>query len=312
MLAFPKQYPMPPTQEERIKADALAAAYWAAVVRRRNEILTISMDDVLQRQPEPDFQVTMSRLVDQLLESSKSGSLDAWFMIGDAYQMGFGTAKNRDQALRWFRKAAEAGHVTSMMRLASALNHPDHTDNWAESVTWVQKAADRGEARAMASLGFAYQEGRGVAQDQRQAVNWFVKAVAAGDTRAMIHAGRVLSRELNSHAEALIWFLRAAEHGHKDSFVDLAMLYDQPGTPVHNPSEAVRWYKIVEKESKRSRPRAMLALAIHCRDGDGIPRDLKAAAEWLRQYLQLTREKSKEHRAAARMLKRITEELELC
>ena len=301
---------MPPTDEERMTADSLAAAYWDAVVRQRNKVDTISIEESPPRHQGPEFQVTMSRLVDQLLESSKSGSLDAWFMIGDAYQTGTGTKRNREQALRWFRKAADSGHIRSMVRLGIALHHPDYEKTWAESVTWFQKAADLGDARGMVFLGFAYREGQGVAQDYKMAASWFTKAVAAGDTHSMIHAGRVLTRHLNAHAEALSWFLRAAEHGHNDSFVELAILYDQPGTPVHNPTEAVRWYKVVEKETRGSRPRAMLALAIHCRDGDGTPRDLKAAAEWLRQYMQLTREKSKEHRAAAKMLKRITDALE--
>jgi TPR repeat protein len=303
---------MPHTDYERMTADSLAGAYWDAVVRQRNMVHTISIEESTPRHQRPDFQVTMSRLVDQLLESSKSGSLDAWFMIGDAYQSGTGTKQNREQALRWFRKAAEAGHIRSMVRLGTALHHTDYEETWAESVKWFQKAADLGDSSGMISLGFAYRDGQGVAQDYGLAASWFIKAIAAGDTHSMIHAGRVLARHLNSHAEALSWFLRAAEHGHKDSFVELAILYDQPGTPLHNPTEAVRWYKVVEKETKCSRPRAMMALAIHCRDGDGTPRDLKAATEWLRQYMQLTREKSKEHRAAAKMLKRITDAPESC
>ncbi len=303
---------MPPTDYERMTADSLAAAYWDAVMRQRNKVTAIPIEESPPRRQGTEFQLTMSRLVDQLLESSKSGSLDVWFMIGDAYQSGTGTKRNREQALRWFRKAAEAGHVRSMVRLGNALAHPDHEETWEESVRWFQKAAGCGYAGGMVSLGFAYRDGHGIAQDYEQAVHWFIKGVAAGDTLSMLHAGRVLARHLSSHAEALSWLLRAAEHGHKDSFFELATLYDQPGTPVHNPAEAVKWYKVVEKETKWSRPRAMMALAIHYRDGDGTPRDLKAAAEWLRQSLQLTREKSKEHRAAAKMLKRITDAPESC
>ena len=303
---------MPPTDEERMTADSLAAAYWDAVVRQRNNVQPISLEDSPRRHPRPSFQATMSRLVDQLLESSKSGSLEVWFMIGDAYQSGTGTAKSREQALRWFLKAAEAGHVRSMVRLACALSHPDHEETWGEAVRWFQKAADCGDASGMTLLGFAYREGHGVAQDYEQALSWFIKAVVAGDTLSMLHAGRVLARYLNSHAGALGWFLRAADHGDKGSFVDLAMLYDQPGTPVHNPAEAVRWYKVVEKEITASRPRALMALAIHYRDGDGTPRDLKASAKCLRHYMRLTREKSREHRAAAKILKRITDAPESC
>jgi len=114
------------TDEERAKADSLAAEYWDAVVRQRNKVDTISSEESSPQHQGPDFQVTMSRMVDQLLESSKLGSLDVWFMIGDAYQTGTGTKRNQEQALRWFRKAAVAEHIGSMVRLACALKHPDH------------------------------------------------------------------------------------------------------------------------------------------------------------------------------------------
>jgi TPR repeat protein len=295
------------TDDEKTSADSLAVEYWAALARHRSEVERLPIEDPpRQRPPKTDFQSKMSRIVDRLLESSKSGSEDVWFAIGDAYQSGTGTAKNREQGLRWFHKAAEAGHVRAMVRLGGALNHSEHSESWGEAVRWFQRAADCGDASAMVFLGFAYREGQGVAQNHKQAVSWFIKAVAAGDTHSMIHAGRVLARHLESPAEALEWFLRAAEQGHRDSFVELAMLYDQPGTPVHDPAEAVRWYKIVEKETSGSRPRAMMALAKHCLDGDGTPRDLPAASEWLRKFMQITREKSKEHRAAAKMLKLIS------
>ncbi len=301
------------TDDERTNADSLAAEYWDAVTRHRSEVERLLTEDPPRhRPPMPDFQSKMSRIVDRLLEASKSASPDVWFAIGDAYQMGAGTAKNREQGLRWFQKAAEAGHVRAMVRLGNALKHTDHPETWSEGVRWLQRAADGGDASAMAFLGFAYREGKGVAQNYNQALSWFIKAVTAGDTHSVIHVGRVLARHLDSPAGALGWFLQAAEQGHRDSFVELAMLYDQPGTPVHNPAEAVRWYKIVEKETGGSQARAMMALATHCLDGDGTPRDLLAASEWLRKLMQITREKSKEHRAAAKMLKRISSELKKC
>ena len=46
------------------------------------------------------------------------------------------------------------------------------------------KAAEQGLAGAQSNLGVCYSEGRGVPQDDKQAVFWFRKAAGQGDTEA--------------------------------------------------------------------------------------------------------------------------------
>ena len=50
----------------------------------------------------------------------------------------------------------------------------------AEAVTWYRKAIDQGAAEAQLSLGFMYAEGRGVQQDDAEAV---VLALSTGQKR---------------------------------------------------------------------------------------------------------------------------------
>ncbi|WP_308726487.1 tetratricopeptide repeat protein, partial [Haemophilus influenzae] len=45
-----------------------------------------------------------------------------------------------------------------------------------EAVKWFSKAAAQGDAIAQASLGNMYFEGRGVKQDDFEAMKWFSKA----------------------------------------------------------------------------------------------------------------------------------------
>lgn len=40
---------------------------------------------------------------------AKQGSADAQFLMGEIYRMGLGVKKDRNQALMWYRKAAESG-----------------------------------------------------------------------------------------------------------------------------------------------------------------------------------------------------------
>ena len=54
------------------------------------------------------------------------------------------------------------------------------TQDDGEAVKWYQKAADQGNAEAQCNLGWMYRYGRGVTQDDGEAVKWYQKAADQG------------------------------------------------------------------------------------------------------------------------------------
>lgn len=56
--------------------------------------------------------------------------------------------------------------------------------DYARAVRSFRKAAEQGDAHAQYVLGFMYEEGKGVAQDNGQAVFWLGKAAAQGNADA--------------------------------------------------------------------------------------------------------------------------------
>ena len=56
--------------------------------------------------------------------------------------------------------------------------------DYDEAVKWYRKAADQGLAEAQFDLGLIYQKGQSVAQDYGEAVMWYRKAAAQGDAKA--------------------------------------------------------------------------------------------------------------------------------
>jgi TPR repeat protein len=50
-----------------------------------------------------------------------------------------------------------------------------------EAVKWFRKAAEQGYPAAQDNLGWMYKNGRGVVQDDVEAVKWFRKAAEHGD-----------------------------------------------------------------------------------------------------------------------------------
>ena len=59
----------------------------------------------------------------------------------------------------------------------------------AEAVAWYRRAAEQGNARAQYNLGGMYREGRGVPQDDAEAVAWYRRAAEQGHARAQYNLG---------------------------------------------------------------------------------------------------------------------------
>ena len=57
------------------------------------------------------------------------------------------------------------------------------------AVEWYRAAADQELAPAQCNLGLCYQTGRGVAQNQQEAVKWFIRAARQGDKTAQHNLG---------------------------------------------------------------------------------------------------------------------------
>jgi len=54
----------------------------------------------------------------------------------------------------------------------------------AEAVKWYKRAADAGDANAQNNLGVCYAKGAGVAVNKAEAVKWWKRAAAAGHAEA--------------------------------------------------------------------------------------------------------------------------------
>lgn len=86
------------------------------------------------------------------------------------------------RAARWFRHAAESGHVEAMAEYAMCCElgcGREQSDT--EALEWYVKAANAGHANASYSVGEAYEEAKGVPQSDEEACLWYYKAAVMGD-----------------------------------------------------------------------------------------------------------------------------------
>jgi TPR repeat protein len=85
-------------------------------------------------------------------------------------------------AIQLWRPLADQGNVLAQTNLGFMYeNGSGVQQDDVAAVSWYQKAANQGDSHAQNNLGFMYQRGRGVAHDDAAAVSWYQKAADQGD-----------------------------------------------------------------------------------------------------------------------------------
>lgn len=119
---------------------------------------------------------------------------------------------------------------------------------WADNVPDFKKtlqAAGQGYAAAQYNLGLMYDQGRGVRQDDAQAVQWYRKAAEQGDAEAqfnlgVMHAdGRGVRQD---PVQAEQWYRKAAEQGYANAQYNLGAMYANGQRIRQNYKIAKEWF----------------------------------------------------------------------
>lgn len=112
----------------------------------------------------------------------------------------------------------------------------------ARSLNEWRRMAEEGQAIAQYNLGLIHEYGRGVAQNDVEAVEWYRKASVQGMSAAQYKLGIMYDNGWGvapSNVDAVKWYGDAAEQGHPFAQHDLAFMY-AAGTGV--PQDYVRAY----------------------------------------------------------------------
>jgi tetratricopeptide (TPR) repeat protein len=96
-----------------------------------------------------------------------------------------GYTNNHDESIKWYRKAAELGHVLAINKLADIYFQGINVEkNYLESIEWYKKSAALGDAFAMNKLGDHYCKGIKVEKDFMKAMKWYKMSEAKGNDEA--------------------------------------------------------------------------------------------------------------------------------
>ena len=171
-----------------------------------------------------------------------------------------------------------------------------------EEITQLEAKAKEGDASAQLSLGRAYDSGKGVPQNDQQAVKWYRAAAEQGNATAqdslgvMFSSGRGVERD---KAQAVQWYRRAARQKNPTAMFNLGTAYYNGDGVGVNYVAAYAWFLLAQdlgnqsaveavkhmKEEKGSFEGAAMERIgdMYAQGGDDLPRSPADAIEWYRR-----------------------------
>jgi len=101
--------------------------------------------------------------------------------------------------------------------------------DYEEAIVWFRRAAERYNVKAIVYLGGMYDMGWGVPADISEAASWYTKAAELGSAHAQYKAAMIymyeLPRNVKNDDRGTMWLLKSAEQGYAEAQMWLGELY---------------------------------------------------------------------------------------
>lgn len=125
--------------------------------------------------------------------SENRGELSAALVkVAEIYAAGNELPKDSAEALKWYRKAADAGDARSAVTVAGLLLGPGRAltqDEYAEARRRCEDAANQKYAPGAYCVAVIHKRGLGMAKDPVESAKWFARTAELGDSRAAFELG---------------------------------------------------------------------------------------------------------------------------
>ena len=139
-------------------------------------------------------------------------------------------AKQIDEGLALLRKAGELGEVRAMLALGDEYGQDGDHRNDQEAVIWYRKAAEAGDVLGMLDLAGCYELGTGTPPDEEAAVRWYRKAASHRSPSGTFNLARMYEKGKGvpkNPVQARILYQRAADLGNAEAKTWLAKHHDR-------------------------------------------------------------------------------------
>jgi len=184
---------------------------------------------------------------------------------------------------------ATAVGLASPPRNADAAMAAYQNGDYATALQLSRPLADQGDARAQSTLGLIYYGGRGVTQDDNEAVKWFRRAADQDDVVGNFYLGVMFADGRGvpqDYAEAAKWYRLAADLGDAQAQYNLGLAYAKGEGVARHYVSAHMWFNLAAARFPASDLRSRSA-AVRNRDlvaGNMTPEQLAEAQKLARDW----------------------------
>ena len=216
------------------------------------------------------------------IDEARNGDVDMQFAIGLLHESGLLGEIDHEAALDWYRAAAGRGLAAAQTRLARMLASGVGVEADLELATdLLVKAAEAGYAPAQYNLAIAYERAQGVPLDPDLAAAWYERAAEQGLPEAIYAMGRLAMTGGNAASDdAIGWYRRAAEAGLPEAANNLGLLYERGQGVGRDMTAAAAWYR---RAAEQGLAVAQNNLGQLLQFGEGLERDPVGAAVLYKQ-----------------------------
>ena len=221
--------------------------------------------------------MSTSKLILWVKKAAERGDAEAAMKLAECYMKGEGVEKNEEDALAWFRKAAEMKSRGSAATLATPELASDPSPSTAEP---AQSPTPAPVAPAPAVAPPTKKGGRHKLWVTVAAGLVMLIGGGAGAYYALREDPYVAYQRLTKEGkerEAMERLREAAEDGNAEAQFKLGVCHENGAGVSKNPMEAARWYQAAAEQGVEE---AQCSLGVYYANGWGVGKDLEQAVKW--------------------------------
>ena len=192
--------------------------------------------------------------IEQLKDKAEQGDIKSQLSLAYAYYEGRGIEENKEEAFKWYMKAAERSNSEAELNVGYMFDTGEGVEeNKEEAFKWYMKAAWQGEPDAVYNVGCMYDTGEGVEENKEDAFYWYMIAAKNGYADAQYAVAEMYYEgegvEINKF-EALEWYIKSWKAGNFIAKIQLNIHYGITEDSTKKDIERIRRNLLIEMGNK--------------------------------------------------------------
>lgn len=261
-------------------------------------LLTLGVGNSMAQ--EVDLKNLTQEQIDNVYNNAVDGMVNAQYLLGLMYDNGWSIAENNQNAVYWYRKAAEQGLAEAQCNLGQMYENGEGVArDISSAIDWYCESAEQNHPEAFYRLACLYFYGELVAQDYDLAHEYISKysesdfdpnSLTTFFVRTMLSI--MLEAEHTHYITGLMYlddedystaadcFLEAAKLDYAVAQVELGFLYYTGKGVAQDYTTAAKWFN---RAAELGNADAKYYLGAMYYYGEGVAQDYSTAAYWFRK-----------------------------